>query len=980
MEEMNPFKTNVISTAPVPKSWLDFLLHPNSLEQHLCQDNPDPSAIQLLKQFLGKAHSMERMLSMKQDMIIMDEQIMEAGGANYGRKKMRALKMLALKTASALKWNLKLLMDELSLSMSNQLLSDLLAEAGLLSSREIVEWSDLADQAVFALHIYHRWVVQAVVRDSFPQRPPKFNSVQMPGQFETANHTANNEVLMNTLKSDVEISLGILETGLSLIKSLQMPALESFTALREEDDDDVSHSWEKGITICQEELIAQISYDLGCFYFFKEDYKKSSEMFVTTSKMLHKIDTPKYCIIDKKTLEGYLLATGTVCDEPGTTKQELSLLEKVNLAREKNDHEELVRLLSDNCEKSELWYVYTSELERGFPHRSSMQFKIMCCNVIHKVLAGKLVSSSFPTHLEHQGVDGSTYLLILISNIADRCRQDQKALLVNFMKYILTFLNRTSKAYQRILSAEITKKLLSQSELESLLAHDGPLTDKTPSAKVTIENSVLEIGELERRLLVSLDQFEILDCVNKLVQVRPGRSLASINCKWEVGGMLQQGLDAMFSGMCKDLTFILLAKAKLAVAGKSYYEAKRLLSAAEAESGDVSFIFVQLIRWEILLVDLILFDNADIPTATRELGKKVKTCMTAYMQGQDAMPRTEVIEHCAAFLLNVKDWDYLRSLPNANNGCLKLACIMANVCKDLPNTNSRNLARDVWNAVMGVFSVSSQQKRTSSGMVSNIHRDSFQMLLPRSEFIEFTCKIKVDIVLSVLISCLTKIYNILKDDSLKEVFLDYMYLWPSTIVSPCSVDVYVVEEALGKILAHSLRIHPSHTPWLRSKADVCYSNGHYGAALKYYVEAGMVCSNFFTKPVPKTIYTDQVYRRMMKCCSYLKCHTQEALLCQFLDEIEYKTAFKALQEKNSYDAVDAYYAYIWDPTILEFLINLHVKRFEIDRKNQAIKALGQLELNANNDPVVLQMAAQKRKGDFLRALAMQYVTSGMEKP
>lgn len=41
-----------------------------------------------------------------------------------------------------------------------------------------------------------------------------------------------------------------------------------------------------------------------------------------------------------------------------------------------------------------------------------------------------------------------------------------------------------------------------------------------------------------------------------------------------------------------------------------------------------------------------------------------------------------------------------------------------------------------------------------------------------------------------------------------------------------------------------------------------------------------------------------------------------------------------------------------------------------------IKALGQLELNTNNDPVVLQMAAQKRKGDFLRALARQYVTSG----
>lgn len=34
------------------------------------------------------------------------------GGGNYGKKKMKALKLLALKTAAALKWNLVLIMDE----------------------------------------------------------------------------------------------------------------------------------------------------------------------------------------------------------------------------------------------------------------------------------------------------------------------------------------------------------------------------------------------------------------------------------------------------------------------------------------------------------------------------------------------------------------------------------------------------------------------------------------------------------------------------------------------------------------------------------------------------------------------------------------------------------------------------------------------------------------------------------------------------
>lgn len=72
-----------------------------------------------------------------------------------------------------------------------------------------------------------------------------------------------------------------------------------------------------------------------------------------------------------------------------------------------------------------------------------------------------------------------------------------------------------------------------------------------------------------------------------------------------------------------------------------------------------------------------------------------------------------------------------------------------------------------------------------------------------------------------------------------------------------------------------------------------------------------------------------------------------AVLCQFLREVDYMTAFKALQEQNrwdaapetplsrfftsffffnfclwlffSHDAMDSFYDYIWDVTILEYL-------------------------------------------------------------
>ena len=55
------------------------------------------------------------------------------------------------------------------------------------------------------------------------------------------------------------------------------------------------------------------------------------------------------------------------------------------------------------------------------------------------------------------------------------------------------------------------------------------------------------------------------------------------------------------------------------------------------------------------------------------------------------------------------------------------------------------------------------------------------------------------------------------------------------------------------------------------------------------------------------------------CCSALH---QVAVLCQFLDEVDYATAFNALQERNCNDAMDAFYHCIWDATLLEYIISI----------------------------------------------------------
>jgi integrator complex subunit 8 len=114
---------------------------------------------------------------------------------------------------------------------------------------------------------------------------------------------------------------------------------------------------------------------------------------------------------------------------------------------------------------------------------------------------------------------------------------------------------------------------------------------------------------------------------------------------------------------------------------------------------------------------------------------------------------------------------------------------------------------------------------------------------------------------------------------------------------------------------------------------------------------------------------------MIKCCSNLGCFLQATVLCQFLDEIDYGLAFKNISEKTSNfsDSMDAYYSCIWDPTLLEFIVNWHSKKGEHKRRLQAISYLGQLELNANNNEEIKREASSVRKIRFLKSLAKQYM-------
>lgn len=65
---------------------------------------------------------------------------------------------------------------------------------------------------------------------------------------------------------------------------------------------------------------------------------------------------------------------------------------------------------------------------------------------------------------------------------------------------------------------------------------------------------------------------------------------------------------------------------------------------------------------------------------------------------------------------------------------------------------------------------------------------------------------------------------------------------------------------------------------------------------------------------------------------------QAAILCQFLESIDYSTALRCLQERSAVDAMDAYYCCLWDVSLIEFIINMHHKRGEVQRRDKAVSA------------------------------------------
>ncbi|NXD96534.1 INT8 protein, partial [Chaetorhynchus papuensis] len=977
---------------PPQTSWFEFVLEEALLEQHLQKPSPDPPPVQLIVQFLEQASKPS----------VNEQNQVQPPPDN---KRNRILKLLALKVAAHLKWDLDVLEKSLSVPVLNMLLNELLCISKVPPGTKHVDvdLSSLPPTTAMAILLYNRWAIRTIVQSSFPVKQVKPGPPQLNVMNQIQQEKELTENILKVLKEQAADSILVLEGALKLNKDLYVHTIRTLDLLAMEPGmvNGETESSTAGLKISAEEIQCQVCYDLGAIYFQQGStnaavHEKAKEKFFRTKELIAKNGSSSlHFTIDEERLAGYCQACEVLTSSSDDASQQATPYSQIHSCMKSGKYQDLVKIfLEDNLTLSLPEQFRQSVLrelfqkaQQGNDALDEVCFKVCVCNTVCDVLQGRIIDIQFCQLFLKPSKEKIDFLLevcsgsINLENASEELKRKMAAFLKNLCLGMedlqFVFMISSHELFIKLLKDDERKLLIEQMRKRSPRIN---LCTKPVTSFYDIPASAsVNIGQLEHQLILSVDPWRIRQILIELHGMTSERQFWTISNKWEVPNVYGNVILGIKDSLTRDLVYILMAKGLHCCAIKDFVHAKQLFAACLELVTEFSPKLRQVMLNEMLLLDIYTHEAGAGVSGERppsDLISRVRGYLE--MRVPDIPLRQVIAEECVAFLLNWCENEYLTMqvpLPLVQtNPYVKLGQLLAATCKELPGPKeSRRTAKDLWEVVVQICSVSNQHKRGNDGRVSLIkHRESTLGIMYRYFMgILFFSPLQEPLVLTTILSLFVKLHNV-REDIVNDIAAEHISIWPSSIPNLQSVDFEAVAITVKELVSYALTINANNHFWLIIQADIYFATNQYSAALHYYLQAGAVCSDFFNKMVPPDVYTDQVIKRMIKCCSLLNCHTQVAILCQFLREVDYKTAFKALQEQNSHDAMDSYYEYIWDVTILEYLTYLHHKRGETDKRQIAIKAIGQTELNASNPEEVLQLAAQRRKKKFLQAMAKLY--------
>ncbi|XP_066235240.1 integrator complex subunit 8 isoform X3 [Saccopteryx leptura] len=899
---------------PPQTSWFEFLLEESLLEKHLRKPCPDPAPVQLIVQFLEQASKPS----------VNEQNQVQPPPDN---KRNRILKLLALKVAAHLKWDLDILEKSLSVPVLNMLLNELLCISKVPPGTKHIDMdlATLPPTTAMAILLYNRWAIRTIVQSSFPVKQAKPGPPQLSVMNQMQQEKELTDNILKVLKEQASDSILVLEAALKLNKDLYVHTMRTLDLLAVEPGmvNGETESSTAGLKIKTQEMQCQVCYDLGAAYFQQGStnsavYENAREKFFRTKELIAEIGSLSlHCTIDEKRLAGYCQACDVLVPSSDRTSQQSTPYSQVHICLRSGNYQEVVNIfIEDNLtfslpvqfRQSVLRELF-QKAQQGNEALDEICFKICACNTVRDILEGRTISVQFNQLFLRPNKEKIDFLLEVCSRSInlEKPSDSLKGNMAAFLKNVCLGLEDLQYVFM-ISSHELFITLLKDEERKLLV---DQMRKRSPRVNLCIKpvtsfydipaSASVNIGQLEHQLILSVDPWRIRQILIELHGMTSERQFWTVSNKWEVPSVYSGVILGIKDSLTRDLVYILMAKGLHCSTVMDFSHAKQLFAACLELVTEFSPKLRQVMLNEMLLLDIYTHE-----AGTGQSGERPPSDLISRVRGYlemrlpDIPLRQVVAEECVAFMLNWKENEYLTLQVPA-------------------------------------------------------------FLLQNNPYV------KEPLVLTIILSLFVKLHNV-REDIVNDVTAEHISIWPSSIPNLQSVDFEAVAITVKELVRYARSINPNNHSWLIIQADIYFATNQYSAALHYYLQAGAVCSDFFNKAVPPDVYTDQVIKRMIKCCSLLNCHTQVAILCQFLREIDYKTAFKSLQEQNSHDAMDSYYEYIWDVTILEYLTYLHHKRGETDKRQIAIKAIGQTELNASNPEEVLQLAAQRRKKKFLQAM------------
>lgn len=379
--------------------WFEFLLKPELLEGYLKKDQHH--AISIMNEFLGISCPSENSQQVNEINSPDSDSLNKIEGLSLklGRKQL-ALKILSLKVASHLNFNLDTFEKFLPIQKQIQLLSDLcsissgrLVNFPLSLVHELVPLSTEGNKSAlnFALTLYHRWLLRAHVLKGNASKVKPFVHILMTGPDQPINCSNPDDKFFAGIEPFTPTSIEFLNQIITDPEPFRMLTFDSFVPLEENSankpDAYNGQRFDKSVVISKTELKAQIYYDLCAYNIFIKKYDVGREMIILCRDNLKKLKQEyagrvseiRFCTVKDEDLKGYLAACGIFDQEPS------SLFQRFNESII-NQNKNLEVILSEDNIKREIPFVHRKTLDIDYEKSSNETLKILALNTIRFVL------------------------------------------------------------------------------------------------------------------------------------------------------------------------------------------------------------------------------------------------------------------------------------------------------------------------------------------------------------------------------------------------------------------------------------------------------------------------------------------------------------------------------------------------------------------------------------------------------------------